>query len=88
MSSAFQIDVLRASAQELQEALTSGTITSVTLVKEYLGQIEKYNGRLHAVIETAPFETLLKTAKKSDEERAAGKIRGPLHGIPIVAKVS
>lgn len=85
-----KIDVLTASATYLQEKLTAGKITSVALVELYLQQIEKYNHRgikLNAMLTTAPTDLLMQRAKLLDDERAAGKIRSPLHGIPISVKV-
>lgn len=81
------INVLTVTASELETKLNDNSITSRQLVKLYLSQIAKYNGYLKAVIAVAPEELLDKTAAKFDAERAAGNIRGPLHGIPILLKV-
>jgi amidase len=43
---------------------------------------------LRAIIETAPVDNVLAIAQKLDEERAAGKVRSPLHGVPIAVKDS
>ena len=75
---------LDATIVELQAWLTSGAITSTSLTDEYLKRIEKLNPLLHAVIETNP--DAMTIAAGLDAERAAGKIRGPLHGIPILVK--
>ncbi|RWA10871.1 hypothetical protein EKO27_g4234 [Xylaria grammica] len=80
------INPLTATAAELQTKLTDNSITSKQLVKLYLDQITRYDGYLKAVIATAPQEYLEKTAAGLDDERAKGKIRGPLHGIPILVK--
>ena len=83
------LDVLTASASELQEKLTKGILTSQQLVAVYLKQIEKHNHHglhLNAVIALAPTEQLQAQARKLDEERHAGKVRGPLHGIPLLVK--
>jgi len=51
----------------------------------YLDRLKRYDPRLHFVI-TLTEERALAQAKKADEEIAAGKYRGPLHGIPWGAK--
>lgn len=82
-------DPLTSSAYELSELLNQGTITSVEIVETYLHQIDQHNRRgrqLRALISVAPRQELLRIAKKLDAERARGKRRGPLHGIPIVLK--
>ena len=56
-------------------------ITSERLTKIYLNRIEKYNPALRCVITPTP-ELAMKQARAADAEIAAGKYRGPLHGIP------
>ncbi|KAF1818772.1 amidase family protein [Dissoconium aciculare CBS 342.82] len=80
------INILAATATDLQILLSQGTITSRVLVDLYLQQISQYNGYLNAVIATAPTETLHYWADELDQERANGALRGPLHGIPILLK--
>ncbi|CAG5179210.1 uncharacterized protein ALTATR162_LOCUS9088 [Alternaria atra] len=82
-------DPLTVSAFELSELLNAQALTSVQIVRMYLKEIELHNRRgrqLRALISVAPKHEVLKIARKLDEERARGKIRGPLHGIPIVLK--
>jgi amidase len=82
-------DPLTVSAFELSELLNAQAISSVQIVQLYLREIEMHNRRgrqLRALISVAPKHEVLKIAKNLDEERARGKIRGPLHGIPIVLK--
>ncbi|KAL7776255.1 hypothetical protein CFE70_006671 [Pyrenophora teres f. teres 0-1] len=82
-------DPLTVSAFELSELLNAQAITSVQIVRLYLKEIEMHNRRgrqLRALISVAPKHELVRIARKLDEERARGKIRGPLHGIPIVLK--
>ena len=64
--------------------MASGALTSRELTKGYLERIHDLNPLLHAVIETNP--QAVGIAAKRDAERKAGKIRGPLHGIPILVK--
>lgn len=68
----------------LQAALESSEFTSVTLVNAYIDRIKEVNGTLHMVTELNP--DALSIAKELDKERADCKLRGPLHGIPILIK--
>ncbi len=76
------------SANALQERLSSGETTSVDLVNVFLQRIDKYASGLKALISVAPRETLLSRAAALDAERKDGKVRGKLHGIPIIIKVA
>ena len=60
-------------------------IKSLDLTKLYLERLKKYDPILHCVV-TLTEELALKQAAKADQEIAAGKYRGPLHGIPWGAK--
>lgn len=83
------IDPLTTTAEELQELLTSGHLTSLDLINIYLGQIEQHNKnglKLNAIISTAPYHIVAEQARILDAERVAGSVRGPLHGIPVVVK--
>ena len=72
------------SIPELQRLLHSGRLTSRELTQAYLRQIRKLNPKVHAVIETNPAALLI--AAQLDAERRRGRLRGPLHGIPILVK--
>jgi amidase len=76
--------VVEASIPEMQAAMRSGRVTSRELVQQYLTRIALYEDKLHAAITVNP--NALKEAEALDRERARGKIRGPLHGIPIALK--
>ena len=76
--------VVEASISEMQDAMRHKRVTSRELVRQYLARIEQYNGRLNAVITVNPHA--LEEADARDRERAQGKIRGLLHGIPIAIK--
>lgn len=72
---------------ELQAQMTSGKTSSKTLTKLYLKRIsaiDKSGPKLNAVIELNP--DALAIATQMDDERKQGKLRGPLHGIPILIK--
>ncbi|KAH7061087.1 amidase signature domain-containing protein [Macrophomina phaseolina] len=89
MDSEFPFDTLTASATSLSRLLRAGNLTSVELVDIYLAQIERHNrkGRqLRAIISTAPRYHLFAIARRLDDEQRAGKVRGPLHGLPVVVK--
>jgi amidase len=77
-------NVVEASIADMQAALKDGRVTSHELVLQYLIRIATYEDKLHAAITVNP--NALKEADERDRERAAGKIRGPLHGIPIALK--
>jgi amidase len=88
--STLPFDVLTATASELQDSMKTGALTSVEVITTYLAQIEKHNhagAKLNAMISVAPRELVLKTAEELDRERAAGRLRGLLHGLPIIVKV-
>jgi amidase len=76
--------VVEATIPEMQAAMRAGRVTSRELVLQYLTRIALYEDKLHAAITVNP--NALKEAEALDRERAAGRIRGPLHGIPIALK--
>lgn len=76
--------VVERSIPEMQAALREKRVTSRELVTQYLVRIATYDSRLNAVITVNP--KALEEADARDRERAAGKVRGPLHGIPIALK--
>ncbi|MEY2501076.1 MAG: amidase [Verrucomicrobiota bacterium] len=72
---------------ELQEAMRSGRHTSRSITQAYLERIQevdKQGPALNSVIELNP--DALAMAEKLDDERKAGRVRGPLHGIPVLIK--
>jgi amidase len=76
--------VVEATIPEMQAAMKEGRVTSRELVTQYLLRIALYNSKLNAVITVNP--NALSEADARDRERATGKVRGPLHGIPIALK--
>lgn len=69
---------------QLQQAMVAGELTAAQIVDHYIAAIERENDRLHAVISINPLAKIY--AGVLDDDRAAGRIRGPLHGIPVVLK--
>jgi Asp-tRNA(Asn)/Glu-tRNA(Gln) amidotransferase A subunit family amidase len=71
--------------RELAELVRTKRVSSTTLTRMYLARLKKYDAKLHCVINLTE-ERALKQAAAVDAEIAAGKYRGPLHGIPWGAK--
>jgi amidase len=69
---------------ELQARMASGAETSRSITQKYLDRITQRDGRIRSVLETNP--DALAQAEAMDRERKAGKVRGPLHGIPVLLK--
>jgi len=79
--------LIEATIPQLQAALTAGTVTSRDLVSMYLARIDAYDQRgpaLNAISVTNA--NALSEADTRDAERRANKLRGPLHGIPVIVK--
>lgn len=73
--------------QEMQAKMRSGELTARGITENYLQRIEeldKQGPAVNAVIELNP--DTLEIAKALDKERVAGRVRGPLHGVPILIK--
>jgi amidase len=76
--------VVDASIPEMRTALAEKRLTSRELVNLYLVRIALYDHHLRAALTVNP--RALDEADARDRERAAGRVRGPLHGIPIALK--
>src|SRR6202046_2884158 len=78
-------DLAFASVRELAELVRTKKVSSVALTEMYLRRLKKYDPTLKFVV-TLTEDRALAQAKKADAEIAAGKYRGPLHGLPWGAK--
>jgi amidase len=76
--------VVEATIPELRAAMEQRRVTSREIVLQYLARIATYEDLLNAAITINP--RALEEADARDRERAQGKVRGPLHGIPIAVK--
>jgi len=83
-ASAADFPFVEATIPQLQAAMASGALTSAELTNGYIKRIQSLNPTLHAVIEVN--SNALAIAAALDNERRAGQVRGPLHGIPILVK--
>ncbi|HYB94954.1 MAG TPA: amidase family protein [Vicinamibacterales bacterium] len=81
---AIAFNVVEATIPQMQAALASGRVTSRDLVAAYMSRIAQYEGTLNAVINVNL--NAYNEADDLDRERAQGRVRGPLHGIPIALK--
>ena len=78
-------DLAFANVRELAELVRTKKVSSLALTEMYLGRLKKYDPTLKFTV-TLTEERALAQAKKADAEIAAGKYRGPLHGLPWGAK--
>jgi amidase len=75
------------SIDDVQTGLAQGRFTARSLTEQYLGRIaemDRQGPALHAVLQTNP--DALDIADRMDAERKAGRVRGPLHGVPVLIK--
>lgn len=80
------LDLMDANILELSKAMENGSLTAEKLVKMYIDRINAYDKSLslNSIISINP--NALSEAKELDKERADGKVKGHLHGIPIIVK--
>lgn len=72
---------------QLQDGYTKGTFTAEQVVKDYLARIEAIDKKgpgINSILFVNP--KAIELAKELDKERKEGKLRGPLHGIPVILK--
>jgi amidase len=76
--------VVESSISDMRTAMDKGRLTSHDLVMLYLSRIALYEDKLHCIITVNP--RAIQEADERDRERAQGRVRGPLHGVPIALK--
>jgi amidase len=69
---------------ELQQKMSTGELTSLQITESFLERIHDLDSKVNSVIELNPDAQSI--AAELDAERASGKVRSPLHGIPILIK--
>ncbi len=79
------LNVVYTSIRELGERVRSGALSPITLTTLFLERLETLGPRYHAVV-TITRDRALAQAQRAQAEIAAGRYRGPLHGIPYGAK--
>jgi len=72
------------SIRQIQAQMVAGDLTSEFLVQSYLSRIEALDPMVNAIIEVNPDAKSI--AQSLDEERSQSKVRGPMHGIPVLVK--
>jgi fatty acid amide hydrolase len=78
------MDIHARAATELLTQLDAGELSSVEIVEALIARREQVDPKVNAFVVTR--SEALTEARAADEERAAGKLRGPLHGLPITIK--
>jgi len=79
-----RFEIIEATIPQMRTAMEQHRLTSHELVEMYLARLGMYQQKLHAAVYVNA--NALKEADERDQERAQGRIRGPLHGIPIALK--
>ncbi len=77
-------DLEDATVAQLQDAMRTGARTARSICAAYLARIAQLDPQIHSVLETNP--DALAIADRLDAERKANRVRGPLHGIPVLVK--
>src|SRR5215471_1610825 len=83
-AAAAPFNVVEATIPDMQKAMAEKRLTSRELVTQYLVRIAMYEDRVNAALFVNPHA--LEEAEALDRERAQGRVRGPLHGIPVALK--
>ncbi|MGD8566372.1 MAG: amidase, partial [Candidatus Bathyarchaeota archaeon] len=81
----FLNELIFASATELARAIRAKEISSKDVVETFLQRIERMNPKLNAIVQLAA-DDVREQASEADASLAKGRIKGPLHGVPITVK--
>jgi amidase len=80
------IDPTRLGAAALSAALRTGSLSAEVVMAETLARIAMVNPQVNALVSLRTDDELLAEARMLDRERSEGRLRGPLHGVPIAIK--
>jgi aspartyl-tRNA(Asn)/glutamyl-tRNA(Gln) amidotransferase subunit A len=80
-----QDEIAFSDAVTLGRLVAKGSVSSVELTKMYLSRLERY-GKTYGAVVTIMHDRALREARAADRERAAGRLRSPLHGVPYGVK--
>ncbi len=78
--------IVEMGAREMAAALRRRDLSSREVMAAHLAQIDRLNPRFNAIVSRVDGEALLKQAAALDEDAAAGRLHGPLHGLPHAVK--
>jgi len=79
--------LVEASVEQLQQSMSTGSATSQSITRDSIARIRRLDRAgpaIHSVLEVNP--EAMASARAMDAQRKAGKVRGPLHGIPVLLK--
>lgn len=85
MSDTYEEDFIKWDLATLSKAIRNKQLSPVEVTRQLLKKIEKEDGKFNSFI-TVTDEEAMEQAKKAEREIKDGKLRGPLHGIPIALK--
>lgn len=85
-SSATCADIMECSATELSRAIRTRAVSCTEVLDAYLGQIQRINPKVNALVSLLPEDALRASAAALDDELGKGRWRGPLHGFPQAPK--
>lgn len=77
-------DLNEVTLEDLQKKMESGALTAFQICQKYIDRIKNVDILINSVAEINPDALII--ARQLDEERKSGKVRGPLHGIPVMIK--
>lgn len=83
-ANAADVDIEEATVASLAQGMAAGRFSSAELVRAYAARIATIDRKVNSMIEMNP--DAIAIAERLDAERKAGKVRGPLHGIPVILK--
>jgi amidase len=78
------LDLDTATLEQVRDAIAASRTSSSELVRAYLARIRECDSKYHAILSINP--DAVAQARSLDAERSAGKVRGPLHGVPVILK--